>query len=105
MIRGEVWWVDFCIPFGSEPCRKRPSIIVQNDAFNQSEMHTAIVISLTTNLRLADFPGNLLLSAEETGLPRDAVAVTPQIIVIDRARLVEKFANFQITKCNYAQKI
>ena len=90
MIRGEVWWVDFGIPFGSEPGRRRPSIIVQSNLFNRTEMHTTIVIPHTTNLRLADFPGNMLLSADDTGLPQNSVAVTPQISVIDRARLVEK---------------
>lgn len=90
MMNGEIWWVDFGVPFGSEPGRRRPSIIVQGDAFNQTEMHTTVVIPLTTNLRLADFPGNMLLSAEETGLSKDSVAVTPQITAIDRARLVER---------------
>ncbi len=89
MIRGEIWWVDFGIPFGSEPGRRRPSIIVQSDAFNQTDMHTTIVIPLTTNMRLADFPGNIVLSSYETKLPKDSVAVTPQITVIDRARLLE----------------
>ena len=90
MMNGEVWWVDFGVPFGSEPGLRRPSIIVQGDDFNQTEMHTTIVIPLTTNLRLADFPGNTLLSAEETGLPKDSVAVTPQMTAIDKARLVER---------------
>lgn len=62
MMYGEIWWVDFGIPFGSETGFKRPSIIVQNDSFNQTAMNTTIVIPLTTNLRLADFPGNTLLS-------------------------------------------
>lgn len=90
MIRGEIWWVDFGVPFGSEPGFKRPAIIVQNDAFNLTSMHTTIVIPLTSNLTLADFPGNTLLTAEETGLNKDSVAVTPQITVIDKARLKEK---------------
>lgn len=90
MMNGEVWWVDFGVPFGSEPGRRRPSIIVQADAFNQTEMHTTVVIPLTTNLRLADFPGNVRLSAGETGLAKDSVAVTPQITAIDKARLVER---------------
>ena len=90
MMNGEIWWVDFGMPFGSEPGYRRPSIIVQSDAFNQTAMHTTIVIPLTTNLRLADFPGNMYLSAKETGLSKDSVAVTPQITVIDRARLVER---------------
>ncbi|MBQ4377697.1 MAG: type II toxin-antitoxin system PemK/MazF family toxin [Treponema sp.] len=90
MIRGEIWWVDFGIPFGSEPAFRRPSIIVQSDSFNQTEMHTTIVIPLTSNLRLADFPGNMQLPASETGLSKDSVAVTPQITVIDKSRLLEK---------------
>ncbi len=90
MIRGEIWWVDFGIPFGSEPGLRRPSLIVQSDSFNQSSMHTTIVIPMTSNVRLADFPGNLFLSSDETGLPNDSVAVTPQITVIDKARLLEK---------------
>lgn len=89
MIRGEIWWVDFGAPFGSEPGLRRPSIIVQSDVFNQTSIHTTIVIPLTTNLRLANFPGNMKLSADDTGLPKDSVAVTPQITVIDKARLLE----------------
>lgn len=54
MIRGEIWMVDFGVPFGSEPGWRRPAIVVQNDEFNQSAMHTTIVIPLTSNLRLAD---------------------------------------------------
>ena len=90
MMNGEIWWVDFGVPFGSEPGHRRPSIIVQGDDFNQTEMHTTIVIPLTTNLRLADFPGNMLLSSDETGLTKDSVAVTPQITAIDKERLVER---------------
>ena len=90
MIRGEIWFVDFGIPFGSEPGWRRPSLIVQSDTFNQTSMHTTIVIPLTSNLRLADFPGNMLLPASASGLSKDSVIVTPQITVIDKARLVEK---------------
>ena len=90
MMYGEIWWVDFGSPFGSEPGFRRPSIIVQSDSFNQTSMHTTVVIPLTTNMRLADFPGNMELSAEETGLSKDSVAVTPQITVIDKSRLIER---------------
>ena len=56
MIRGDIWWIDFGEPFGSEPAFRRPAVIVQNNDFNKSDMNTTIVIPLTTNLRLADFP-------------------------------------------------
>ena len=65
MIRGDIWWVDFGEPLGSEPGWRRPAIIVQSDDFNKSDMNTTIVIPLTTNLRLAEFPGNVLLSKED----------------------------------------
>ena len=93
MTRGEIWWVDFGVPFGSEPGWRRPSIVVQNDEFNQSAIHTTIVIPLTSNLRLAEFPGNMLLSSSETGLKQDSVAVTPQMTVIDKMRLSEKICD------------
>ena len=96
MIRGEIWMVDFCEPFGSKPGWRRPAIIVQNDDFNKSTMHTTIVIPITSNLRLADFPGNLFLPASETGLSKDSVAVTPQITVIDKIRLIEKICTLSI---------
>ena len=90
MIRGEIWWVDFGEPFGSEPGWRRPCLIIQNDSYNQSLLNTTIVIPLTTNLRLADFPGNYLLSTDETDLSKDSVLVTPQITVVDKARLIQK---------------
>lgn len=89
MIRGDIWWVDFGEPLGSEPGWRRPAVIVQSDDFNKSDMNTTVVIPLTTNLRLAEFPGNVLLSKNDSKLSKDSVAVTPQITVIDSIRLVE----------------
>ena len=89
MIRGDIWWVDFGEPLGSEPGWRRPAVIVQSDEFNKSDMNTTVVIPLTTNLRLAEFPGNVLLSKQNSKLSNDSVAVTPQITVIDSIRLVE----------------
>ncbi len=92
---GEIWWVDFGLPLGSEPGFKRPAIIVQNDLFNKTAINTTIVIPLTTNLRLAEFPGNLQLSTDETLLPKASVAVVPQITAIDKTRLLNKIANLK----------
>ena len=89
MIRGDIWWVDFGEPLGSEPGWRRPAVIVQSDEFNKSDMNTTVVIPLTTNLRLAEFPGNVLLSKQDSKLSKDSMAVTPQITVIDSIRLVE----------------
>jgi len=90
MTRGEFWWADFGIPFGSEPGYKRPVLIIQNDFFNRSKINTTIVIPLTTNLMLADAPGNILITKNESKLKRDSVITLSQIEVIDRRRLIEK---------------
>ena len=90
MIRGEIWWADFGIPFGSEPGFKRPVIVIQNDEFNRSNIHTVIVIPLTTNLRLEDAPGNVLIGKEESDLSKDSVAVVSQLSALDKIRLTEK---------------
>jgi mRNA interferase MazF len=90
MTRGELWWADFGLPFGSEPGYKRPVFIVQNDFFNNSRINTAIVIPLTTNLLLAEAPGNILITGKESKLKKDSVMIISQIEVIDRRRLIEK---------------
>ena len=77
-------------PFGSEPAYRRPAVIIQDDKYNDSAMRTTIVIPLTTNLRLADFPRNYYLPAEMSALKKDSVVVIPQITVIDKLRLIEK---------------
>jgi len=95
MTRGELWWADFGIPFGSEPGYKRPVLIIQNDFFNNSKINTTIVIPLTTNMAFADAPGNILITKHESKLKKDSVIIISQIEVIDRQRLIEK-----ITKIN-----
>jgi mRNA interferase MazF len=90
MTRGELWWADFGIPFGSEPGYKRPVFIIQNDFFNNSKINTTIVIPLTTNLLLADAPGNMIITKRESKLEKDSVITISQIEVIDRRRLIEK---------------
>ena len=97
MTRGELWWADFDIPFGSEPGYKRPVLIIQNDFFNNSKINTTIVIPLTTNLILADAPGNILITKHESKLKKDSVITISQIEVIDRQRLVEKITKIDKT--------
>jgi len=97
MTRGELWWADFGIPFGSEPGYKRPVLIIQNDFFNRSKINTTIVIPLTTNLILADAPGNILITKNESKLKKDSVLTISQIEVIDRRRLIEKIAKIDRT--------
>lgn len=88
--RGEVWWADLGEPDGSEPGFRRPVVIVQSDAFNRSRLRTVIAVVLTTNLRLLDAPGNVLIPAKASGLPKDSVANVSQLITLDRDFLLER---------------
>jgi mRNA interferase MazF len=87
--RGQIWWADLGAPDGSEPGFRRPILIVQDDAFNRSRLRTVIAIILTTNVRLLDAPGNVLVPAKTTGLPKDSVANVSQVVTIDRDFLLE----------------
>jgi mRNA interferase MazF len=87
--RGEIWWADLPEPRGSEPGLRRPVLIVQADSFNRSAIQTVIVAVITGNLRLAEAPGNVLLPAQITGLPRDSVVNVSQLLALDRSFLTE----------------
>ena len=83
--RGEVRWADLGQPIASAPGFRRPVVVIQGDAFNRSSMATAVCIALTSDLRWAEAPGNVLLTAEVTGLPKDSVANVAQVVTLDRA--------------------
>lgn len=87
--RGEIWWAELGDPAGSQPGFRRPVIIVQADGFNRSRLETTLALSVTSNLRLVDAPGNVLLPAAVTGLPKDSVANVSQIMTLDLEQLVE----------------
>jgi mRNA interferase MazF len=87
--RGQIWWADLGDPDGSGPGYTRPVLVVQNDAFNRSRLHTVIAVVLTTNIRLVDAPGNVLLPARSTGLRKDSVANVSQVVTVNRDFLRE----------------
>lgn len=87
--RGEVWWVDFGDPLGSEPGYQRPALVVSSDRFNRSRIATIIVAAITSDLRLAAAPGNVELDKGVAGLAKNCVVNVSQVLVIDRSRLVE----------------
>ena len=90
MIRGAIWWADLPDPVASEPGYRRPVLIIQSNAFNQSRIHTVIAVVITSNLRLTGAPGNVRLDTRESGLPKDSVANVSQIVTVDKTFLVEK---------------
>ena len=90
MERGEIWWAELPDPTASEPGFKRPVVIVQSNTFNRSRIRTIIAVVLTSNLRLAEAPGNVLIAASDSGLPKDSVANVSQVITVDRTFLTER---------------
>jgi mRNA interferase MazF len=88
--QGDVCWASLADPTGSGPGFRRPLVVVQGDAFNASRLATTVVVPLTSNLRWAAAPGNVLLVAERTGLPKDSVANVSQVVAVDRALLSER---------------
>lgn len=82
--RGTIWWAALGEPRGSAPGYQRPILIVQTDAFNRSRIQTIIAVVLSSNMRLLNAPGNVLLPAKLSGLPKDSVANVSQVITVDR---------------------
>ena len=87
--RGEIWWADLPEPRRSEPGYRRAILVIQADTFNRSRIQTALVAVITTNLDLADAPGNVLLPARSSGLRLDSVVNVSQIFTLDREFLAE----------------
>lgn len=87
--QGDVWWADLPDPTGSGPGFRRPVIVVQSDAVNRSRIATVVCVPLTSNLRWADVPGNVALSARTTKLPKESVANVSQIVTLDRSLLTD----------------
>ena len=96
--QGDVWWADLAVPSGSEPGFRRPVVVVQGDSFNRSALRTVVAVPLTSNVRWADAPGNVRLTARATGLPRDSVANVSQIVTVDKSILTERVGKLSAAK-------
>ena len=97
MYRGEIWWAQLPDPIGSEPGYRRPVLIIQDDTFTQSRIRTVIVVIVTSNLELANAPGNILLPREATGLPRNSVVNVSQILTVDKSFLTERISSLPVS--------
>ena len=98
MTRGEIWWCDFGVPFGSEVGFLRPVIIIQNDILNESNLMTSVVVPITSNLAYAEFENNVYLDRKETKLSKDSVAQSHLIIHVDKRRLKNKVSKLSRLK-------
>lgn len=90
MKRGEIWWASLPAPTGSGPGYRRPVLIVQSKPFNESRIATVIVVAITSNLALAEAPGNLRLDPADSGLPKPSVANVSQLVTLDKGLLTER---------------
>lgn len=99
--RGEVWWADLPLPAGSGPGHPRPVLIVQSNQFNASRIQTVIVAVITSNLRLADAPGNVRLRPSDTGLPKPSVVNVSQLLTLSRELLRDRVGTLSSAAMNH----
>lgn len=81
---GDVVWVDFGSPRGSEPAKRRPSVVMQENWLLASDIATVLVVPLTSNVALQSFPGNVLVPVDSSGLEKDSVAMVSQVGPVSR---------------------
>ena len=89
-VQGDIYWVRFGRSVDSGPSGKRPAVIVQNDLLNRSNIQTTVVALLTSNIKLAQIPGNVRLKKGAANLPKASVIVVSQMATVSKTRLLEK---------------
>jgi len=88
--QGEIYWIDLGDPSGSSPGYRHPHVVIQNNIFNQSRINTVVVCVITSNLKRATAPGNVLLEEGEGNLPKQSVVNVSQIFTVDKRDLEDK---------------
>jgi mRNA interferase MazF len=88
--QGDIFWIELDEPSGSASGYRHPHVVIQNNVFNDSRINTVVVCALTSNLRRATAPGNVLLAPGEADLPRQSVVNISQIFTVDKSQLGEK---------------
>jgi mRNA interferase MazF len=96
--QGDIFWVDLDEPGGSEPGYTHPSVVIQNNLFNHSGINTTILCGLTSNLKRANIPGNILLEAGEADLSKQSVVIVSQVFTVDKAYLREYIGALSIKR-------
>ncbi len=98
--QGELYWVELTEPTGSEPGYSHPHVVIQNNVFNTSRINTTIVCALTSNLKRAQSPGNVLLEEGEGDLPKQSVVVVTQVFTIDKTQVGEYIGALSMRRVN-----
>jgi mRNA interferase MazF len=95
---GSIYWIDFSPGKGSEPAGRRPGLVVQNNALNDSKLNTVIVLAITSNLKYGELPGNVLLKKGEAHMPKACVINVTQIKSVDKSSIKEKIGTLSNEK-------
>lgn len=88
--QGDIFWIDFRAPNGSEPGYRHPHLVIQNNLFNRSRINTVVVCALTSNMKRADAPGNVALQKGEANVPKNSVVNISQLFTVNKSDLLEK---------------
>lgn len=96
--QGDIYWIDFGTPIGSESGYRHPHVVIQNNVFNASKVKTVVVCALTSNLKWAKSPGNVLLKKGEGNIPKESVVNITQIETVDKSFLTEKIGTLPPSK-------
>ncbi len=98
--QGDVYWIELGEPMGSEPGYRHPHLVIQNNVFNRSRINTIVVCALTSNLKRAKAPGNVLLKNGEANLSKPSVVNISQIVTVDKSQLDEYIGSVSIKRIN-----
>ena len=95
MQRGEIWWSSLATPGGSSPGFRRPILVIQSNEFNRSRISTVVAAVITSNLALANAPGNVRIPARASGLKRASIINVSQIITVDKSFLAARVSTLR----------
>lgn len=93
--RGDVLLVNFEPVRGSEQGRIRPAVVIQNDILNKFSPLT-IVAPVTSRVYDKEYPTNVFIKKEDSGLDKDSTVLLNQIRTIDKRRIIRKIGSLNI---------
>lgn len=100
--QGDIFWIDFGVPKGSEPGYRHPYLVVQNNIFNKSRISTVVVCALTSNVKRAKAPGNVLIKKGEGNLKKDSVVNISQVVTVNKTDLCKKIGSLSLERIKQA---
>lgn len=96
--QGDIFWIDLGDPRGSEPGYRHPHVVIQNNIFNESRISTVVLCALTSNLKRALAPGNVLLRKGEGNISKDSVVNVSQVVTVNKSDLLEKIGSLSSSR-------